>query len=333
MSSIETGSSATSSTGLRMIARAITARCFWPPERSDGYLSRNCSAGASPTRSSASATRRAAASPCRREPVDLQRVADRLLDRHRRVERGVRVLEDDLHPRGGRPAARARCSPAMSRPSNSDAAPPSPARGRAAPAERRLAAARLARRARAPRPSRRSSETPSTAWTAAPVAAEQPVEERAAESSSTSSARGRETSGSAVRAHASSATASSSRSSGSVPPAGISSLRPVQPAERRAGPDRAASRSGREPAHTCIASGQRGWKRQPLGGVDQVGGAPGMECSSGRVERDRRAQQLARVRVLRVGEDVAGPAPPRRSGRRTSPRPGRTPRRRCRGCA
>ena len=40
-----------------MIARAITARCFWPPERSEGYFVRNRSTGASPTRSSASATR------------------------------------------------------------------------------------------------------------------------------------------------------------------------------------------------------------------------------------------------------------------------------------
>ena len=46
-----------------MIARAITARCFCPPERSDGYLSMNCSAGASPTVSSASATRRRRSAP------------------------------------------------------------------------------------------------------------------------------------------------------------------------------------------------------------------------------------------------------------------------------
>ena len=38
MSSMETGSSATSTSGLRMIARAMTARCFWPPERSEGYF-------------------------------------------------------------------------------------------------------------------------------------------------------------------------------------------------------------------------------------------------------------------------------------------------------
>ncbi len=32
-----------------------------------------------------------------RDPVDPQRVPDRLLDRHGRVQRGVRILEDDLH--------------------------------------------------------------------------------------------------------------------------------------------------------------------------------------------------------------------------------------------
>ena len=80
-----------------MIARAITARCFWPPERSDGYLSMNCSAGARPD---ALERRRPPAARTRRdlrEPWISQRMADRLLDRHRRVQRGVRVLEDDLH--------------------------------------------------------------------------------------------------------------------------------------------------------------------------------------------------------------------------------------------
>src|ERR1039458_124541 len=44
--------------GLRMIARARTARCFWPPERSLGYLRRNRSTGTRPTRSRDSDTRR-----------------------------------------------------------------------------------------------------------------------------------------------------------------------------------------------------------------------------------------------------------------------------------
>ena len=63
MSSIDTGSSATSTSGSRMIARAITARCFWPPERSAGYLSTNRSTGDRPTRSRDAATRFFSSSP------------------------------------------------------------------------------------------------------------------------------------------------------------------------------------------------------------------------------------------------------------------------------
>ena len=42
------------------------------------------------------------------DPVDLQRVADGLLDRHRGVERRVRVLEHDLHLAAQTRGARAR---------------------------------------------------------------------------------------------------------------------------------------------------------------------------------------------------------------------------------
>ncbi len=48
---VEIGSSATSTSGSRMMARASTTRCFCPPERSRGYLLRNSSTGESPTRS------------------------------------------------------------------------------------------------------------------------------------------------------------------------------------------------------------------------------------------------------------------------------------------
>ena len=63
MSSIEIGSSATITSGSRMIARAITARCFWPPERSEGIRLRNRSTGIRPTRSRVSSTRRRSSSP------------------------------------------------------------------------------------------------------------------------------------------------------------------------------------------------------------------------------------------------------------------------------
>src|SRR4051794_8484477 len=70
MSSIETGSSATSSSGSRTMARASTTRCFCPPDRSRGYLLMKSSTGDSPTRSRASTTRvrrsLASRTPCTR---------------------------------------------------------------------------------------------------------------------------------------------------------------------------------------------------------------------------------------------------------------------------
>ena len=93
------------------------------------------------------------------------------------------------------------------------------------------------------------------------------------------------------------------RSSGACSPGGISS-------SRRAASTHAL-RSGRAPSaglrrrRPRIASGQRGWNRQPGGGSTRSGGAPGMECSPVVVERDRRAQQLPRVRVRGLGEHVA----------------------------
>ncbi len=95
MSSMDTGSSATITSGPRMMARAITARCFWPPERSEGYLVMNRSTGDNPTCSSAS-SHALVKLLALGDAVDHQRVADRLLDRHRRVEGSVRVLEDHL---------------------------------------------------------------------------------------------------------------------------------------------------------------------------------------------------------------------------------------------
>ena len=129
--------------GPRMIARASTARCFWPPERSVGYLSANCDAGARPTRSSASATRRSRSALPVGDPVEAQRVADRGADRHRRVQRCVRVLEDDLQP----PAKRAHLG--LAEPGDLLALELDAAAGRLdqpeqGPAQRRLARARLA---------------------------------------------------------------------------------------------------------------------------------------------------------------------------------------------
>ncbi len=60
MSSAATGSSATISSGWVMSARAMTTRCFCPPDRSSGYTSRKRSAGTRPHRSSIATTSRRA---------------------------------------------------------------------------------------------------------------------------------------------------------------------------------------------------------------------------------------------------------------------------------
>ena len=79
-----------------MIDLAITALCFCPPERSEGYFVHELLRRGEPDRlerlgDPAAALLRAP------DPVNLERMTDRLLDRHRGVERRVRVLEDDLH--------------------------------------------------------------------------------------------------------------------------------------------------------------------------------------------------------------------------------------------
>ena len=57
-------------------------------------------------------------------------------------------------------------------------------------------------------------------------------------------------------------------------------------------------------AQIFIASGQRGWKRQPGGGSTRSGGAPVDVVQARGPQRDRGAQQLAGVGVLGPGEDL-----------------------------
>ena len=106
MSSIETGSSATSRSGPRMIARAIAARCFWPPERSPGYLSTKLRRRreADQLEGLGDLRRRLARVPGRACGTAAGR--DRGSDRHRRVQRRVRVLEDHLQVPAQRPNSR-----------------------------------------------------------------------------------------------------------------------------------------------------------------------------------------------------------------------------------
>ena len=94
-SSIETGSSATSTSGSRTIAHAIATRCRWPPDSSCGNRSRTSAAVGAPRprapRRPASRARRAVADPL--APPAARRPGPRWCAG---VEALVRVLEDDL---------------------------------------------------------------------------------------------------------------------------------------------------------------------------------------------------------------------------------------------
>ena len=88
----------------------------------------------------------------------------------------------------------------------------------------------------------------------------------------------------------------------------------------------ARSRDVDGPAH-LDGSGQRGWNGQPLGQVARprrVAGQPARGEPRRRVtDRGERRRQRARVRVPRADRAPRRTGPPRRSGRRTSRRPGR----------
>ena len=122
-----------------MIARAIAARCFWPPERSLGRREANCSTGARSTSSSASRTFASRLGVALGQLVDLQRVRERGLQRHPRVQRRVRVLEDHLQV----PALRAQLT--LGQADELLAAQLHAAAGRAHEPEQRAAERRLAR--------------------------------------------------------------------------------------------------------------------------------------------------------------------------------------------
>ena len=319
MSSIDTGSSATSSTGSRMIARAITARCFCPPERSPGYFSMNCSAPARarparappPTRrrsSSLSETSRGSAAGRRRLP-----------DRHRRVQRRMRVLEDDLHPPPQRAAAPDSLQPRdLARP-RTDAALGRRDEAEQGPAERRLAASPTRRRRRAPRPCagrarrRRRPARPG-------LAAVEAVEELAADRVGACQVADLEQELGAVRVSTGmlmpplprgtpAAPSGSRRRRGSGCSGPCSQHGP-------AGRSRAADSIGSRSAQTRIASGQRGWKRQPLGGSTRLGGAPGMSCSAV-VSSEIVERSSSRVYGCAGSAKTSRAAPPRRSCPRT----------------
>ena len=83
------------SSGSSASARAMAMRCSWPPENCGGRRRR--SIRSSPTKESSSRMR-ASWLPGRHDGVRLEGFAHDLGDRHARVERGQRVLEDRLQP-------------------------------------------------------------------------------------------------------------------------------------------------------------------------------------------------------------------------------------------
>ena len=91
-SSAETGSSSTSTFGVSASARAMPMRCRWPPENSCG--NRELIDGSRPTSRSSSLMRFVDLLVV--HAVRAHRLGEDVADRQPRVERGHRVLEDDL---------------------------------------------------------------------------------------------------------------------------------------------------------------------------------------------------------------------------------------------
>src|SRR5438132_1695454 len=95
-SSMEIGSSASTTDGLTASARAIATRCRWPPESWCGYFWAIVCGGTRPTVRRRSSTT-ASTSPRAAIPVDPQRPFQVVLHLLDRVQRGKRILEDHLH--------------------------------------------------------------------------------------------------------------------------------------------------------------------------------------------------------------------------------------------
>ena len=259
-----------------MIARAITARCFWPPDRSRGYFGQEQLDRRQPDLLEG-VDDPPAQLLALGDAVDPQRVPDRLLDGHRRVERGVGVLEDHLQVACGARAAPAAelgddRSPRSGRGRRSRRrcwAPGRAARGRACV----LPLPDSRRPGRAPRRGRSVRLTPSTALTV-PALAGRTGATSAPPCSSKCTDRSRM---SRIGSSASSAAEISGfvgnadlllSSSGSYQPVGIRSVRPssqhstplpsVAAVDRVAGRRRPSSRPGSAGGTGSPAAGRRG---------------------------------------------------------------------------
>ncbi len=270
MSSIEIGSSATSSSGPSAIARAMTARCFWPPDSSVGYFAVNRAAGARPTRSSAAST------ACGAIAAGAVRGCAA-----RRRSPGRRSSTGSARRAGpGRPSAACAAAGAVGDSTAGqllvavgDASAGRPDQPEQRSAEGRLAGAGLTDQAEhltLARGRRRRRRRPAPCRTMPPTRRDTALV-RSAKCTCRSRTR------SAVRLGR--VVAGSGASSGFVgnghllAVAAAAGSRPsavVSSQHSALGPTRPTC-GGWSVAQTCIACGQRGWNRQPGGGSHQVG--------------------------------------------------------------
>ena len=141
-SSAETGSSSTTQARVERERAGDRDPLALPAGELVGVAAQHVPAHARPARAGS----RPASSRCtdRAPLVDLERLADRLGDRLARIERRVRVLEDDLHVAAGVAQRRAVPSAVTSAPSSRTAPAVGSTRRRTQPGHRRLARSGLA---------------------------------------------------------------------------------------------------------------------------------------------------------------------------------------------
>ena len=158
-SSADTGSSATTSFGRVMSARAMAMRWRWPPENSCGMLQRvrSLEADRFERGSYAGAALGAACSAERR-----QGLGDDFLDPLARIERTVGVLEDHLHMRPQPRAIRAAAIRTASVPRGAPR-PNSAGRGQERSAPASICRSPICPRSRTSAPARWRSSTPTSA--------------------------------------------------------------------------------------------------------------------------------------------------------------------------
>ena len=241
------------------------------------------------------------------EAVDAQPLADAVADRRARVERRVRVLEDDLHPPPVGLEVGA-LEPGDVRRRRSGSCPTWGRSGAAAAARRSSCRSRTRRPARASRRAGCRSSTPSTAWTSATVRCRTPpltgkclTRLRTSTSGAADAAARHAARGSAVAGDRSAAPRPAS--------AAVAPIRRGRASSGRRGRARTGSRDRVLVEARCRCPprpgpGSAARSGSPSGRSIRFGTLPGMTASSSRTspsDRDR-PDQAPRVRVQRLAE-------------------------------